>query len=268
VTLDSSAADDDAWIRKLTQGFGALLGRPLSEFDPDAVYAAFFGGNWINEIGFRRDKAWVAPDALAGRRVVEDEHLVIYDMGEAPLVFDASESFFEMNPAKLPEALAADVATVTISEPDSHYPLVRGRELGELLARNNVDLTDPQLADGWRVCHARIASDGSLLGALCAATGIGLAERHLATDDEGGKPAEDRQQALAAVDDDALRSHLKIGCREWWDSPGLCFFGIERQDKPPMYEQGCTLIGFWEECQNQVEIAVAQLNDAVAGRRG
>jgi hypothetical protein len=188
VTLDPTAAvpaADETWIRQLTQGFGALLGRALSEYDPDAVYAAYFGGNFISEIEYAHDDAWVDPEALAGRRAVEDTPLSMYDMGEPPLVFDASESIFELRPSELPDALAADVPGVTFSEPDSPYPLVRGRDLGELLARHGVDLTDPDLAEGWTVCHARIASDGSLLSALCAATGIGLAERYLVAFAEG-----------------------------------------------------------------------------------
>lgn len=255
---------DDAWMEQLAQGFGALLGRPLSEFDPGAVYAAYFGGNLIGEAEYARDEAWVDPEALAGRRLIEDTPLSMYDMGEPPLVFDASESIFELNMSELPDALAADVAEVAVSEPGSSYPLVRGRDLGELLARHEVDLTDPDLAEGWTVCHARIASDGTLLGALCAATGVGLAERYLVA--FAGEPAKQWQRDLDAVEDAELRAHLTLGCREPWESEGLSFGRGEQNAAPPLSEQGCALIASWEECQGQVEIALVQLTDAVAGR--
>ncbi|HEY3872706.1 MAG TPA: hypothetical protein VGM10_30395 [Actinocrinis sp.] len=267
MTLDPTAAvpaADETWIRQLTQGFGALLGRALSEYDPDAVYAAYFGGNFISEIEYAHDDAWVDPEALAGRRAVEDTPLSMYDMGEPPLVFDASESIFELRPSELPDALAADVPGVTFSEPDSPYPLVRGRDLGELLARHGVDLTDPDLAEGWTVCHARIASDGSLLSALCAATGIGLAERYLVA--FADEPAEEWEQALEAVENLELRAHLALGCRESYESEGLSFSRGGPDVMPLLRDEGCATIAAWEECQGQVEIAVVRLADAVAGR--
>lgn len=62
----ASANISGPWLEQLTGAFEILLGRPLASFDADAVYATFFGGNLVNELGFAQDAAWVNPAALRG----------------------------------------------------------------------------------------------------------------------------------------------------------------------------------------------------------
>src|SRR6185312_3651098 len=83
---------DAGWRQLLTDGFGAFLNRPLDDdADPDAEYGAYYwAGNFLQDVGFASDARWVDPEALAGRVLVEDDNIVMYDVGEAPLCFDAA----------------------------------------------------------------------------------------------------------------------------------------------------------------------------------
>lgn len=55
------------WAATLAQAFGALLGRPLTEYG-DARYGAYYGGNFLDEAELDHDPVWVGRAALAGRR--------------------------------------------------------------------------------------------------------------------------------------------------------------------------------------------------------
>ncbi|MGV9385473.1 hypothetical protein ACWDRB_57390 [Nonomuraea sp. NPDC003707] len=55
--ISASANTSGPWQEQLTGAFEILLGRPPASFDADAVYATFFGGNLINELGFAQDTA-------------------------------------------------------------------------------------------------------------------------------------------------------------------------------------------------------------------
>ncbi|MEU3601573.1 hypothetical protein ABZ714_23060 [Streptomyces sp. NPDC006798] len=48
MTHEPSTATD-SWDQQLSDAFAVLLGRPLSEYDPGAVYAASADGNLLDE---------------------------------------------------------------------------------------------------------------------------------------------------------------------------------------------------------------------------
>ncbi|MEU5400748.1 hypothetical protein ABZ348_15820 [Streptomyces sp. NPDC005963] len=56
MTSNPSSSGDD-WESSLTQAFGVLLDRPLSDFPPDADYAVYYSGNWLHETEVYRDPA-------------------------------------------------------------------------------------------------------------------------------------------------------------------------------------------------------------------
>ncbi|MER6175960.1 hypothetical protein [Streptosporangium sp. NPDC001681] len=90
----SRTSPDGDWDRQLADAFAVLLGRPLREYDPDAVYVACVDGNLLNETGFRQDAAWVRPAALSGAEPVVWDY-VLFDETERTPVFDVSGSFFD-----------------------------------------------------------------------------------------------------------------------------------------------------------------------------
>jgi hypothetical protein len=154
------------------QEFAALVGRPLSEFDPKAEYAVYYGGNFLHESESLWDPAWLKPAALRGEELTGMDHLYLTP-GECeyPLSFDASLSLFEVMADQVPEAVAEALAEVSLY--DDEYLVVRGRDLARVLERHSFDLTGPgPQKETWCLRLARIASDGTLLDALRAATGV------------------------------------------------------------------------------------------------
>ncbi|GAA1984831.1 hypothetical protein [Catenulispora subtropica] len=266
MTRDASVGttDTESWRQVLADGFGAFLGRPLDKDDPDAVYGAYFwAGNFLKETGFATDAAWVDPEALAGRLMVEDANVVMYDEGEAPLRFDASGSVFVFDGAAvLPAEFAAGLSAAAFSSSEPGEGLVLGRELGALLARHPVDLTDEALAGSWYVLYPRIASDGSLLDAMRAATGAGDGPGTLIPFD--GEPDEEWEEDLSRVAHPGLRAHLGFGCQEAGEA-SLYYVGADTLTFWGLEKEGCSVIAAWDEAQNQVEVAVFRLAGALAG---
>lgn len=258
---------DARWRQTLSDGFAAFLNRPLDDAaaDADAEYGAYYwAGNFLQEVGFAGDARWVDPEALAGRVLVEDENIVMYDVGEAPLRFDAAASIFVIeNDAAMPYAFAAELSAAAFpsTEPGEH--LVLGRDLGALAARHKVDLTDSALEGAFHVLYPRIASDGTLVDALRVATAIGEQPGSLIEFD--GEPAEEWAARLARVEHPDLRAHLSFCCQEPGEVPlhyvaedELTFWGLTGE--------GCPIIAAWDETENQVEVAVVRLAGALTAK--
>ncbi|MFF3499559.1 hypothetical protein [Streptomyces sp. NPDC003247] len=203
----AATATTDAWEASLTQAFGVLLGRPLSDYDPYAGYGAYYGGNWLDETESNRDPAWLDPAALSGKVTIAMDSLLLDGDQDLPeLRFDASRSLFEVDPERVPGAFAEDLAAAGL--PSSG--IIRGDALARLLDRHA--LTSSELPDGtWSVWQARIASDGTLLDALRVATGIGSGPDSLVPYDKPHVWAMDTEAeaAVAAVHDAGLRAHLR-----------------------------------------------------------
>ncbi|WP_061291711.1 hypothetical protein [Herbidospora cretacea] len=216
-----------AWDTALTHAFGQLLGRPLADFAPAATYGAFYGGNWLYETELHHHPGWVRREALSGQETVSHPEVLILLDGYAPLVFDASRSLFEVDPADFDEGLVASVSV--FAKPG----IVRGADLAVLLDKHPGE-------PGWTLWQACIASDGSLLGALMAATAIGDSPATLIP--PSAEPSE--QAALA---------HLEA-------------FSDRRSDDLAYCPQpgNDAVIAMWEGAVDQYEITVWNLDQLAA----
>ncbi|MFF5246483.1 hypothetical protein ACFY3V_19525 [Streptosporangium sp. NPDC000095] len=243
------------WREQLTGAFEILLGRPLASFDADAVYATFFGGDLINELGFARDTAWVTPAALRGAEPVVWD-CPIFDLEEPLPEFDASRSVFEFDKTGLPPEFEEDLAAACFAG-----RLVLGGDLASLSAR--YDLAASDLRDTWTVCYPRLVSDGTLFDAMRVATALGTGPESLLPFET--EAAEEWQEALAGLTPPELSAHLSFFCTE--GEEGLMYLRTERSGGDLLAEQGCTLIANWEEGQSQVEFAVVQVGELLAGPR-
>ena len=266
MTHDASAGAPHAqeWRRVLTEGFGAFLGRPLSEYDPDASYGAYFwAGNFLSEIGFASDARWVDPEALAGRLLIEDENIVMYDEGEPAPSFDAAASVFVIeDESALSAELVTELGTASFPSGKAGERLVLGRELGALLERHQVDLADEAFAGAWYVIYPRIASDGTLVDALRVAAAVGADEGPDSLIDFDGEPDEHWEPYLADVAHPGLRAHLSFGCQDAGEASLRRVEGDEASFWG-LAAEGCSMVAAWDETENQVEVAVFRLAGAL-----
>ncbi|WP_354637760.1 hypothetical protein [Kitasatospora camelliae] len=247
----SAVSGADGWEAALHQAFEVLLGRPLSAFPSEAGYGAYYGGDRLDETEVNRDPAWLGRAALSGRETITGpDELVLRDGGYPVLRFDASESLFEVDVSSeaLPFAFRREAAAASLA---GRTGILRGTELARLTERHGVDLTAPGLPGHvWYLWQARIASDGTLLGALRAATGIGDGPQSLV-------PAEEETDVADAVEHAALRSHLAAFLDP--DAQDLAF----RPASPA--EQGEATVACWEGAVDQYRITLWRL-DLMAGR--
>ncbi|GAB1821743.1 hypothetical protein [Herbidospora sp. RD11066] len=212
-----------AWDTALTQAFGSLLGRPLADHDPASVYGAFYGGNWLYETELDRDPGWVTPEALSGSETVSHPEVLILLDGYTPLRFDASRSLFEVDPADFDEGAVAAVSV--FAKPG----IVRGADLAGLLAGHPGE-------PGWTVWQACIASDGTLLGALKAATAIGDGPESLI-------PPSDEPTEKAAL------AHLEAFSDPESHDLALCSYALND-----------AVVAMWEGAVDQYEITIWNLD--------
>ncbi|MFD8598941.1 hypothetical protein ACFV1L_28460 [Kitasatospora sp. NPDC059646] len=255
MTSPSIAAAD--WDRRLADAFGMMLGRPLHEFDPGAVYAAGVSGNLIREVEFDRDAAWVRPQALSGAEPVVWDCSLFDDSPRTP-VFDAAGSVFavpaEQDAPALPEPFASAVAAACFAE-----GLIRGADLAPLVVEHGVDLAAHP--GSWAVSFARLRSDDTLLDALRAALDTGRTPEDLVPFEAA--PEEHWEDGLAAVEPPELRDHLgyfltdgEEGLRPMLDDAPA--WGLDAY--------GCEPVIGWEDGFGQVDLAVIRLSGPVAGR--
>lgn len=254
MTSDPSTPTSGDWESSLTQAFGVLLGRPLSDFEPDADYAAHYSGNWLYETDINRDPAWLEPAVLTGGETISNENLLLLDeVGYPQLRFDASRSLFEIDThaAEFPAAFTEELAVVDLAGPGG-LPQVRGADLARLTARHGVDLTAPDMPEeAWCLTEARIASDGTLLDALRVATGIGEGLDSLVP---RGRADAETEAAIAAVEHAALRAHLRAFCDTDSHDLALCLYDMRKAR-----EEGGALVAQWQGAVDQYEIAVQRL---------
>ncbi|MGV9310611.1 WD40 repeat domain-containing protein [Streptomyces sp. NPDC003691] len=265
----TGAAADADWESSLAQGFGVLLGRPLSDYDPDARYGAYYGGNFLDETESDRDPAWLSPDALSGKVPVVLESLLLHSELDLPeLRFDARRSLFEIDPEGLPEAFAEDLDAAGLPS----FRIIRGDELARLLDRHGLDLTDPDLPeDTWTVWQARIVSDGTLLGALRAATAIGqgpdslVPYRDVNNGDLGTEAA--AEALVAAVHHPGLRAHLRTFSEAESHDLDYQVYSTRNGDwsgwQGNAWKEAGVLVTQWLGAVDQYEVSVVQLGTAL-----
>ncbi|MFE0426760.1 hypothetical protein [Streptomyces sp. NPDC058953] len=259
MTHATTAPGHGDWDRQLADAFAVVLGRPLDSYDPTAVYAASIDGNFMDEVGFLKDPAWVRPAALRG-----DEPVVwhVFDESARPSLFDASGSVFEIwRPERaespLPGEFAAAVAEVAFEE-----GLVRGADLAPLVERYGVDLADPALAGTWTVYFPRLVSDGTLVDALRAALGTGRTPEELM--DSAIEADEEWADELAAIAHPGLRAHLGFFFSD--GDTGMVPLGDEAT-AGGLESSGCEPVAGFEDGHGQVDIRVVRLSDRVVGPR-
>ncbi|OKJ13597.1 hypothetical protein [Kitasatospora sp. CB01950] len=249
---------DSDWDRQLADAFGMMIGRPLHEFDPDAVYAAGVGGNLINEVEFDHDPAWVRPQALSGAEPVCWDASLFDDSVRTP-VFDAAGSIFgipaDRDSPALPEPFASAVAAACFSD-----GLIRGADLAPLLVEHGVDLAEHP--GRWVVHFARLRSDGTLLDAFRAALDTGRTPEDLVPFEVA--PEEGWEEDLATVAHPGLRAHVsyfltdgEVGLMPMFDDARA--FGLD--------DYACEAVMGWEDGFGQIDLSIIRLSPEVAGPR-
>lgn len=218
------------WNEQLRAAFEILLGRPLSAYDPTATYAAFYGGEVISEL--------VTPD----------------------LWLTASRAATSV-PTPLPDPVYLD---------EDHQDLAWEFDFSRSLFVVDDDelLTGAELAVGFTddvTPLLRIATDGTLFDALRAATFTHLGPGSLLP--MGGadgwvEKADPRwEEALAAVQPEALRDHLRFHCVTAFDARGSGALYLESEEWPPTSIElpDAELIAGWSFGEDQHGVAVVKL---------
>ncbi|MEV0296335.1 hypothetical protein [Nocardia sp. NPDC050710] len=281
----SPAAGSRVWDTELTAAFDILLGGTSAD-DPTAEYGVYYADDSLDE--FLCPSAWATPAALAEP---EPSQLPLPGADEYPFSpgvwrFDLSRSLFRFDdhlvngtgpwgggghkgPRPFGDDFVADLRAAAIAGADQL--LVRGAELGPLLARHGIDLTDERSRklNGWLTVLFRVATDGSLTDAMRAATFTERGPEYLAPfDDEGYvDTAEPRwEAALAAITRPELRDHLRMLCLDEEDAraTGAHYCGPDRWPFTTdiLDSLGCRLVAGWEYGESQAGTAVVELPEA------
>ncbi|WP_329027040.1 hypothetical protein [Streptomyces sp. NBC_00690] len=259
-TPEASLSD---WDRQLVHAFGVLVGRPLDEFDPAAVYAVGLQGNALNESGFLREPDWVHPKALSGARPIPCPFGLSGEPDRQPL-FDPSTSIFDFGRCDSPQSPLPKDFTTALKSVCFAGSLVRGADIAPLLDRFGVDLTTPALKDTWEIYFPRLVCDGTLLDALRVALDTGRTPEELVplTLTVPTEPEEEWEQDLATIEHPALRTHLAYFCTD--GAEGLMPL-YQDETTTVLEDEGCEPIAGWEDGHGQIEITVMRLSPLVSG---
>lgn len=242
-----STTEASDWRAHLVHAFETLLKTPLSAYPADATYAAYFSGNYFSECGFNINSAWVNPAALRGEKTITVGDLKLYyidasgdDLPEPPIKFDASRSFFDLSLHGFPDEFVAKFREVCDDDES-----ILGMDLAPLLEQHGINLSQSKPGT-WEVVLARIATDGTLLDALCKATSIGDGPDSLLAC--GGKVNDEDEARLAAIPDPRLRDHFRLAC----SADGCTGLFLEKTHNG-------SVVAEWNECQSQRTVTVRQL---------
>ncbi|MEV8517224.1 hypothetical protein [Dactylosporangium sp. NPDC051484] len=241
----------------LTFAFAALLGR--SDL-PAGSYDAYYGGDTLDELLL--PASWLTPAALASSAPVAlpdvDACYLDDDHENLAWEFDLANSLFAVDWADdlLPAAFLADVRAADADM------LVRGADLGVLLARHGLDLTAPSANRlNYHISALlRLATDGTLYDAMRMATFTHRLPA-LASFGSGGlrRVEEGWETALAAVEPPELRDHLRLHCLEpfWSRDAGACYLGADEWPTGSSALGGRRkLLAGWEFGESQSGVAV------------
>ncbi|WP_068053932.1 hypothetical protein [Nocardia xishanensis] len=281
---ESPAAGAYAWDADLTAAFDILLGGKPAE-DPTAEYGVYYADDSLDEFLF--PSAWATPSALAEP---EPRQLPFPGADEYPLSpgvwrFDLSRSLFRFDdhlldgtgpwdvaghkgPRPFGDDFVADIRAAATAGADQI--LVRGAELGPLLARHGIDLTheSSKKLNNWLTVLFRVATDGTLTDAMRAATFTERGPEHLVPfDDEGYADTAERrwEAALAAITRPELRDHLRMLCLDEQDAraAGAHYCGADRWPFTTdiLDSLGARLVVGWEYGESQAGTAVVRLPD-------
>jgi hypothetical protein len=214
----------------LTQAFEILLGRPLSEFDADSTYAAFFLPTTECFCGYKH----LTPENLTADQL-PDEVLRDLDLYEVVRPHDLARSLFLFwnNGVEERRGVPFDVfESASLPCRDAHAVLT-GRAVASL-ASSGVDLTVCDGSDnaGLYDIAVRIVSDGTLLDTMAAATGTrgDIVPRTFDDLEYAEGPKKKWAKRLSKVADPALREHLGTYCLNVDDA--RCDFWYYEKDSP------------------------------------
>ena len=194
----------ERWEEQLADAFGILLGRPLEDFDSTPAYALYHWDRYMSEgfCGYFGDipLGSVVPP-LRG------------DGSEYPLDWgrwgiDLGRSIFEFRDdhAALEQPVGAALRTVSR---DASRVCVTGADLAPVSAGHDGLFND--FDDIWLTVMARADTDGTLFGAMRAATWTMGGPADLRTPDCSEAVVEPEWQAtLERIPDPVLRSHIQL----------------------------------------------------------
>lgn len=287
ISATTSETPPSRWDDALSSAFEILLGgRPAG--DPTARYGVYHASESFDEFLF--PNPWATPDALAGREPRPLPDAEEYPFSPFAWRFDLSESLFCFDPELLTgtgpwgdgghkgprpfdDAFVADLRAVS-SLGEGGEVLVYGAELGPLLGRHGIDLTDKRSKklNGWLTVLLRVATDGTLMDAMRAATFTERGPDHLVSVREIPRPRsvdERWEERLDAVTYPGLRDHLRMLCRTQDDarSEGGFYCGTDYWPSTDVLEAvGCSLVAGWEFGESQAGTAVVRLPDKPEAR--
>jgi hypothetical protein len=168
------------------------------------------------------------------------------------------------------DAFVADVRAVSVG--GGGEVAVRGADLAPLLDRHGIDLTSKETGNlnCWLTMLRRVATDGTLGGAVRAATFTWRGPEHLVRPGTEWYPSGLRtdkgwEQALDTVGHPALRDHMRLLCLDAQDARayGASYCGAERWPTTTgiLTESGCSLVAGWEFGEAQAGTVVVRLPD-------
>jgi hypothetical protein len=253
----------------LVIAFDVLLGKAQVPHDQPG-HAVYYASDTLDEELF--PNTWVTPGALADQRPRE---LPWYEDDDAfsPSAwrFDLARSLFRFDSLlfdrfrPFEEAFVSDVRAASLFGPDE--VVLRGVDLGPLLARHGVDLSGEGAGklNCWLTVLLRVATDGTLGGGMRAATFTHAQAGPLVTFNDK-YTGEQWEGPLGAVGDRELRDHLRMLCldahyarsdgafycgREWWP------FTTQTLERA-----GCSLVAGWEFGESQAGTVVVELGES------
>lgn len=266
-----SASITDEWRDALTGAFHILLGRPLTEFDPDASYEFYYCCPAVTVTLFGFNKSGVhlpgfEAEVLARGDIIDppfptipgfQHHIDGWDatIPQAGWSFDLGRSvYWESEPG----------AGTQIGVPELAAGL-SGTDLGQLLVERQ--LTPTHLKPARPIVSLQVPSDGSLFDAMCAATATQRGPGHYFDPEMtyGFDPG--WNQRLTAVSYPGLGDHLRHLCRteDMARADGAHYSGrVDAKDADRLAESvlGSTahgqVIASWEFGEGHATSAVVQ----------
>ncbi|SNY55094.1 hypothetical protein [Paractinoplanes atraurantiacus] len=234
----------DEWHVALVDGFSVLLGRAV---DGDAAeYAVYYSCDDLADDLFAKGF-----DVGALGEVVRPSFSSVPVLGTLLEEWDLIAPYWsiDLGRSKFRAAVEGDGADAGVPELDAG---VTGAELGRILRERGLEPRD--VRDAYPEVEFRVDTDGSLAGALAAATGAMRGPGHLfaLSPDWGVDPVWDER--LAAVRHPGLRDHLRHLCRTADSARATGAFFLGARD--PGFAAPRTVVAAWRTGEGQSWTAV------------
>lgn len=267
--------DRNAWERELGDALALLLGRPLAEYPVTSEYAFYAWNDEISVLALEDHlsadvdlEAIARGDSIDGDSIdgdgdpVGDNHFSwdVWPVDHARSVWLIDQSTVS-DDGPLGGDLGAALAAASTRH-DSEYA-VSGADLARVLLahQEQADEVDSDELIGSVQWLARIRTDGTLLGAMRAATWTFGGRDELVPFTRSAKVEPKWDEVLRQVPDARLRDHLRMLCltAHWARSdgayylgPGDCPFDLRWVSEQPGYDA----VAGWEFGEGQASSAV------------